>query len=164
MANSTKVLSDEHKNILKFIELLQEKVSVWNKEQVRKAIEFIREYTDKFHHAKEEAILFKEFYKSENLHCNPVEQMLFEHDEGRKFVKAMEEANEKGDKSKIEENARNYALLLQEHINKEDMVLYPMAEEAIKDKKKMLKAFEKTDKEKEKTRDKCLKILKELGR
>ena len=163
MTNVTKVLSDEHKNILKFIEIMQEKVEKWSKQQIEKAIFFIRNYADKFHHAKEEDILFKEFCKSENLHCNPVEQMLFEHDEGRKFVKAMEEANEKGDKGKVEENARAYAELLQQHIFKEDNILYPMTEEAIKDKKAMIRQFEKTNKEKKKIREKCLKILKELG-
>lgn len=162
MRSATKVLSDEHKNILKMIELLQAKVSGWNKEDVRKAIEFIRNYADKFHHAKEEDILFKEFGKSENIHCNPVEQMLFEHEQGRGFVKAIEEANEAGDKRKLEENAKNYAELLQQHIFKEDNILYPMTEDAIKDKKAMINQFKKTDKEKKKIREKCLKILKEL--
>ena len=166
MANSIKILIDEHKNILKLIELIIKEVEKekLNTKFWKKAIEFIREYADKFHHAKEEDILFKEFCKSENLHCNPVEQMLFEHEEGRKFVKAMELGLTENNKEKISENAKNYAELLQQHIFKEDNILYPMTEEAIKDKKAMLKAFEKTNKQKAKTRDKCLKILKELGK
>ena len=166
MANSIKILIDEHKNILKLIELIIKEVEKekLNTKFWKKAIEFIREYADKFHHAKEEDILFKEFCKSENLHCNPVEQMLFEHEEGRKFVKAMELGLTENNKEKISENAKNYAELLQQHIFKEDNILYPMTEEAIKDKKAMLKVFEKTNKQKAKTRDKCLKILKELGK
>ena len=108
-----------------------------DKEFFVKAIDFIRNYADKFHHAKEEDILFIEFNKKADKNCcNPIEQMLHEHTEGRGFVKAMEEAVEEGNKEKLIENARNYAYLLQEHIHKEDNILYPMAEEALTEEQK----------------------------
>src|SRR3989338_6539890 len=95
---------------------------------------FIRNYVDKFHHAKEEDILFKEFNKCAEegcIHCNPVEQMLFEHDEGRKSVKMMELGMDEREKNKLIEGARNYIQLIREHIYKEDNILYPMADEAL---------------------------------
>lgn len=71
--------------------------------------------------------------------------MLYEHDLGRNFIKELEEGVKNGDKNKVIENARGYANLLQEHIFKEDNVLYPMADEALSQeiKKTMLDKFEK---------------------
>ena len=87
----TKILSEEHKNIIKIIEALNkecdslESGKPLDKEFFIKAVDFIKNYADKFHHAKEEDILFKEFNKSQS-HCNPTEQMLYEHDLGRNFI------------------------------------------------------------------------------
>ena len=156
MKKPTKILSDEHKNILKFIDILDKKCDDAeeckgiDKEFFKKAIEFIRNYADKFHHAKEEDILFKELCSDEvELHCNPVEQMLHEHELGRGFVKGMEAALNKDDKEKIIENARGYIQLLQEHIFKEDNILYPMADSALSEKvqKLILEKFEKREKQ-----------------
>jgi hemerythrin-like domain-containing protein len=132
---TTKILSDEHKNILKVIDSLNDEIRKLssgreiNKDFLEKAVEFIRQYADKFHHAKEEDILFKEFCKAVEkgeVHCNPVEQMLSEHESGRSFVKGIEEGLNKEKKIQIIENVEGYTQLLQEHIFKEDKILYPM--------------------------------------
>lgn len=154
MKKPTKILSDEHKNILKFIDILDEKCDNAEEGKVdgeffKKAIEFIRNYADKFHHAKEENILFKELCKDEvEMHCNPIDQMLYEHEQGRGFVKGMEEALKKNDKEKIIENTRGYIQLLRDHIFKEDNILYPMADQALSEKtqKLILKKFEEAEK------------------
>ena len=98
MESPTKILSDEHQNILKVINALIKECSDLESEKeldkafFKRAIDFIRNYADKFHHAKEEEILFKELCKeTAELHCNPVEQMLYEHELGRGFVKEMGE-------------------------------------------------------------------------
>ena len=153
----TKILSEEHKNIIKIIGALNkecdslESGKPLDKEFFNKAVDFIKNYADKFHHAKEEDILFKEFNKSQS-HCNPTEQMLYEHDLGRNFVKGMEQASKENNKEKLMENARGYSQLLQEHIYKEDNILYPMADEALNEKtqKSMLEKFKKLEKNKEK--------------
>ena len=114
-----------------------------------KAIDFIQNYADKFHHAKEEDILFVELCKdTARMHCNPVPQMLMEHDMGRDFVKKMKEGLEKSDKEVLVEGARGYAQLLQEHIYKEDNILYPMASEALNSEiqKSVLDRFEQAEK------------------
>jgi hemerythrin-like domain-containing protein len=80
MKKPTKILSDEHLNILKVIEALsQECDSIDSRKELDKdffknAIFFIRNYADRFHHAKEEDILFKELCKdSVEMHCNPTD-------------------------------------------------------------------------------------------
>ncbi len=147
-----KILKEEHKNILKVIEIL---IKEFNNEKIdykviERCIKFIRNYADSLHHTKEEDILFKELSKKGILtHCNPVEQMLYEHDLGRKFVKGMIGGLKKKNDEKISENAMKYAELLKEHINKEDIILYPMAEEVLSDKvkKMMTKKFKEIDNE-----------------
>ncbi len=134
----TEILSDEHKNILKVIGALEHECRLLQAggevdiDFFSQAIDFIRNYADKFHHAKEEDILFKEFCgHAEELHCNPVKQMLYEHDLGRGYVKDMEKALLQNNKTLLADNALKYTFLLKEHIFKEDNVLYPMADEAL---------------------------------
>lgn len=169
MKTALTILLDEHKNILKVIDILlkecdnMESGKDVNKDFFKKTIEFVRNYADKFHHAKEEDILFVELCKDEvKMHCNPTEQMLHEHDLGRDFIKELEKAVEGNHKNKVIENARGYAHLLQEHISKEDNILYPMADESLnkETKEKMLKKFEKIEEKFTEKKKKYLLFLK----
>ena len=138
MSIPTKILSDEHKNILKVIGALLKECDALesgkeiDKDFFKKAIEFVRSYADKFHHAKEEDILFVELSKDGvQMHCDPTPQMLHEHELGRNFIGELEAEIGKNDKNKVIESARGYANLLKDHIFKEDNILYPMADEAL---------------------------------
>ncbi|MEK6936245.1 MAG: hemerythrin domain-containing protein [Nanoarchaeota archaeon] len=173
ISKTSKILTEEHKNILKVIENLENEADILergkeiNKKFFSDAIDFIRNYADKFHHAKEEDILFKEFDKAAEegcAHCNPTKQMLSEHDEGRKFVKGIEQGVKENNKNKVIENARGYCMLLKEHIYKEDNILYPMADESLNEKVKndMLKKFEKVERERRKDKEKYLTFVKSL--
>lgn len=145
MKNIARILSEEHQTILKAISvILRECVEIENGKELnvaffQKAIDFIKNYADRFHHAKEEDILFKAMLENVDcMHCNPIPVMLHEHDEGRNYVKGMETGISENNSRKIIENARGYCMLLQQHIYKEDNVLYPMAEEALTDEQKEL--------------------------
>lgn len=138
MAKLTQVLSDEHQNILKVIKAIKKECRAIedgkpvDREFFSKAIDFIRNYADKFHHAKEEDILFKALCgDSVEMHCNPTEQMLHEHELGRQYIKDLESAVGAGDSQKAVFNAMGYGQLLEDHIFKEDNILYPMAEEVL---------------------------------
>ena len=176
-SETSKILSEEHQNILRIIEILESECDTienedskkLNKDFFTKVIDFIRNYADKFHHAKEEDILFKEFNKCleedpESAHCNPTEQMLVEHDQGRDFVKGMETRLNENDKMRVIRNARAYAELLREHIAKEDDILYPMTDETLnsKVKKEMLEKFKEIEKERKKDKEKYLNLVIEL--
>ncbi len=163
---TTIILNKEHENILKVIASVERECTALqsgkeiDSEYFTKAIDFIRNYADKFHHAKEEEILFKEFVSvSEKAHCNPVDQMLHEHDMGREFVKGMETAITSGDKESLIENASSYAALLTDHIHKEDNILYPMTEQVISEETQveMLAKFKKV-----KLDEKYVVIIKEF--
>jgi len=122
-----KKLVDEHVLIQRWIALIPqvlEHLDVESPEDLKiisEGADFIRSYADKFHHAKEEDILFK--YFDENL--DVLKTMLEDHTKGRGHVKALIEAVEKKDKKGIVEHLNAYRELLTEHIKKEDEILYP---------------------------------------
>ena len=175
MPELTQVLSDEHQNILKVIGALKKECQAIeggksiDKGFFETAIDFIRNYADKFHHAKEEDILFKAMCDdSVTLHCNPIDQMLHEHDLGRDLVKNLEIGLEENNQEKVLENARGYAFLLEDHIFKEDNILYPMASDILPadTKKNLSQEFEEVEKTrfKPEIKDKYLAVVKEFER
>ena len=102
------------------------------------AAEFIKGFADGCHHSKEEGYLFPALIAAGMPgDGGPVGMMLYEHDQGRAFTKAMREAAEglhSGDdtaKAAIAQTARGFASLLRQHIHKEDMILFRMADQFI---------------------------------
>jgi hemerythrin-like domain-containing protein len=143
MKNVTQILSDEHQNILRVIDsVLIECDQIESGKELdhtffEKVIDFIKNYADTFHHAKEEEILFVAMMENiDKLHCNPIPVMFHEHEAGRQFVKGMEDGLTNNDDKLVMNNARDYCYLLREHIYKEDNILYPMAEEALSEEQK----------------------------
>jgi len=139
--NVTAVMVEEHKLILRMIALVEKNVALAEMGRFSDwdffldgALPFIREYADRFHHAKEEDMLFKALVANGMPEQNsPVAAMLMEHDQGRVFVRGMEGAAQRllaGESAVAElaENARGYCSLLRDHIGKEDTILYPLAE------------------------------------
>jgi hemerythrin-like domain-containing protein len=154
MNKTMKYLMDEHVYILKVADRAEGVCNELSdgadldKEFVRGFIDFIRNYADKFHHAKEEAMLFVEMQKpGVELPCNPVEQMLIEHDDGRELIAGIEEGLNSEDVEKVVSNMKEYVGLIRDHIWKEDNVLYRMADESLNKEvlDKMFVDFEKVD-------------------
>jgi len=142
----TTALVNEHKLILRMIALLERNAgrvadgSYHNWQFFLDGVDFIRNYADRFHHAKEEDVLFEALIKNGMPRENsPIAAMLMEHDQGRAYVKAMEStakeavAGNSENLAALSENALAYAELLREHISKEDGILYPLAERVIPD-------------------------------
>ncbi len=75
----------------------------------------------KYHHAKEEDILFKHFDPDLDL----LRVMLADHETARAHVRAVVEGVERRDAAAVKEHLLAYAELLNEHIKKEDEILYP---------------------------------------
>jgi hemerythrin-like domain-containing protein len=98
-----------------------------NREIVLQSVEFIKQFADKFHHAKEEDVLFA--YAKGN--TDIVNVMLEDHKKGRYYVKSVLLGLETGDASFITYSLKHYRELLTEHINKEDEILYPWIEKGM---------------------------------
>jgi len=121
---------------------------------LEKIVEFIQVFADKCHHAKEEDLLFVAMKEvGFPLNSGPIGVMLAEHDQGRGYVRGLKAAVEQykaGDKrviSSITSNARNYVALLSQHIDKEDNILYMMADAHLSDQtqERLLADFEKVE-------------------
>lgn len=144
-----KMLVDEHSVIKRLLALVPGIASSLDlgtedgRGVVLGAVDFIRGYADKFHHAKEEDILFK--YFDENLDVLKV--MHEEHEVGRGHVRAVVEGVERRDAAAVVEHLRGYMVLLTEHISKEDEILYPWMDGQLTDRQvgEMFGAFRKVE-------------------
>ena len=87
---------------------------------IRQSVDFIRSYADKFHHAKEEDILFKCFDGNLDI----IKTICADHENGRARVREILAALERQDRETVISNLEAYAALLTEHIKKEDDILY----------------------------------------
>ena len=160
--NITQLMMKEHQLILRMITLVEKNTAKmeagtfadWN--FYLDAIDFVRNYADRFHHAKEEDVLFVELVKNGMPEkSSPIEAMLIEHDQGRAFIKKLETAVqqmmqcEAGLQDTIAENAKGYAALLRGHIEKEDTILYPLSERVLPEsvRPRMIEAYEKANAE-----------------
>lgn len=119
-------------------------------------LEFLKVFADGCHHRKEEGFLFPELEKvGIGRERGPVGVMLAEHDLGRKYIKGMTQALEgmkSGDGRQVPsftQNARAYIHLLRAHIEKENNVLFPMAEMRLGNevKQQLASGFAKLEKE-----------------
>jgi hemerythrin-like domain-containing protein len=104
----------------------------------RQGVDFVRNFADRCHHAKEEENLFPRMEaRGVPRDGGPIGVMLFEHEQGRAFAWAIAaaidayEADGQAAAPVIAENARGYVDLLRQHIMKEDNVLFPMADRVL---------------------------------
>lgn len=141
---ATQILMEEHRVVERVISAMEIAVQRLERgEELRPAFFinaalFIKNFADGCHHHKEEDILFVAMNAAGMPSDNgPLAVMLAEHAQRRAFTAAMKtaaESWEKGDprtKPVVAHNARGYVNLLRYHIQKEDKILFPMAEKAI---------------------------------
>jgi len=124
-------------------------------------LQFLRVFADRFHHGKEEDILFRIMQEGTARDEGPIGEVMvcvaiMEHFVGRDYIKDIGEALAKyksGDhraSARIIESSRNYIELLTQHIDKEDNILYPMADKHLSTEKqrKLAQEFETVNREK----------------
>jgi hemerythrin-like domain-containing protein len=132
---------DEHRNVKRMLAVIRRlclKIlhnDAADYEDFHKIIDFIRNYTDKHHHGKEEAMLFVKMTEELGPTAEKIVKhgMLVEHEFGRLYVKDLEDAVRRvqdGDmdaRLDVIANAVSYTHLLDRHIEKEDGVIYKYA-------------------------------------
>ena len=128
-------LVEEHTYIKRAIELIPRLTAdlADNLERRRPALtallDFIRGYADTYHHAKEEDILFKFLDPQTEV----IQAFANDHDLGRGHVRTAAAALAAGDAATVTLALNAYATLLQEHIRKEDDILYPWMDRTLTD-------------------------------
>jgi hemerythrin-like domain-containing protein len=139
----TQVLKDEHALILEALDAIERKVTALeagaapDRAYFEKAVQFLRTFTDQCHHGKEENLLFKTMVdRGFPRQGGPIAVMLHEHETGRSFIRGLAEGaagvgTDPGAAKRIIQNGRGYISLLRAHIDKENNVLFPMADNAL---------------------------------
>jgi len=160
---ATQQLKDEHEGI-KLMLMIMEKISndlkngkELNSDHYGKIIDFIKGFADKCHHGKEEDILFPAMVNhGVPNEGGPIAVMLNEHQLGREHVKSLSSSFEDfkaGNKSAsmgIISSSMGYVQLLRNHIEKENNILFMMADKVLNEAEQdeIFEAFEKLEVEK----------------
>jgi hemerythrin-like domain-containing protein len=141
---ATQELMAEHNAVLLALQIL-EKIEVGLAEKREEApghlgqlLDFLKGFVDRCHHGKEEDVLFPEMERrGVRREGGPVGVMLMEHELGRRHIRTMSEGLDRlqrGDAdavSAVVQGAREYSDLLRAHIQKENNILFPMADRLV---------------------------------
>jgi hemerythrin-like domain-containing protein len=158
----TDILREEHELILVMLQIVDaacakiEDGGNVDGDHISQMIDFISNFADKCHHAKEEKLLFPALEQAGIARdSGPLGVMLAEHVAGRNFVKGMNEALSEmnaGDtmaRERFIQDARGYVQLLDGHIMKENNVLFMMADDRLsaEKQKELLDGFDRVERE-----------------
>ncbi|MFQ6613139.1 MAG: hemerythrin domain-containing protein, partial [Fidelibacterota bacterium] len=124
--NPTDILKAEHQNILEMLDILEaisDQITTGTSlplTDLTDCVQFVVEYADKTHHAKEEDILFNAMVAAGVPNQGgPVGVMLLEHDQGRNYIGKVKQAlpdyeqDQNQARKIITANLQNYSALLQ---------------------------------------------------
>ena len=139
MSKAIADLNNDHEAILSAIQVMGRMVAAMETttpvdiKELHDFIGFLKEFADKCHHGKEEGLLFPAMIAAGvPQEGGPISAMLADHTQGRKFIQDMEESiSTSVDLAKFAQAEKGYAHLLRNHIQKENWVLFPMAEDVL---------------------------------
>lgn len=157
----TQQLVDEHVHILTLLQVIDRLGDLASEgnaplDKIAAAIELVRGYADELHHGKEENLLFPMLQeRGMPRGRGPIGCMLQEHEVGRGTVAAMDAAlsgmreGSPGAGDAFASAAGAYVTLLHDHIEKENQVLFPWAEDLLSDddRKGLLESFNRVESE-----------------
>lgn len=163
MGIAVEQLKKEHETIeamLKILEAVLKRLEVGEKtepEHLSEIVDFFRVFADRCHHGKEEEIFFPALEMAGiPKEGGPIGVMLQEHDQMRAYMSGLAEAGgryQAGEPEAREEVIRYasaYAAMLRKHIEKENQVLFKMAEIYLspEEEKELAERFESMESEK----------------
>ena len=137
---ATALLKEEHDLILRGLDVLERVARRLDdgkpvaRETIEKLVGFFRTFADRCHHGKEEAMLFPALEEAGlPREGGPTGVMCYEHEVGRACVRgiaaaAARMAEDAAATGEIVQHARQFVPLLRAHIDKENDVLFVMAD------------------------------------
>lgn len=138
MGKATQDLRKEHEVILLALQILGKMIEPSSRDPESllhyygEAVYFLKVFADKCHHGKEEDYLFKELVnKGIPNEGGPVGVMLREHKQGRDYIAQMSRSIDEKNIEGFNNAAVLYRNLLRQHIEKENKVLFIMADKVI---------------------------------
>lgn len=140
MNEALKMLYDEHEIIEQAVRIAKQASSLvgTNNEQyektVRTLIHFFKNYSDKYHHRKEEEILFPEMErKNEMLADGVIHEMMSNHEDFREMIRSIENSLSDKNYTDAEKWLYQYTEALLDHIAVENDEVFQMAESLFTD-------------------------------
>ena len=144
MGKATQDLMNEHESILHVFTILDNMLTFSTVDEERdlkfadEYIHFLKVFADQCHHGKEEGILFKVLEKhGVPVEGSPIGVMLEEHKLGRQLIGLMNEAVQAADLEAFKHHAVEYRDLLRQHIQKENSILFKLADQLISNEMQM---------------------------
>lgn len=141
---ATQELVDEHDAVLVSLQVLEKVAAAVTQKDDRapahlgQLLDFFKGFVDRCHHGKEEDVLFPEMERrGVRREGGPIGAMLAEHEIGRGHVRAMTDGlallrgGEAAAAVTISDRAGAFRDMLRAHIDKENNVLYPLAERLV---------------------------------
>ena len=137
----TEILVEEHNLIRQALEsmaLAVERLEIGERPPVEffeKAVNFTQNFSDKFHHYKEEYLMFGRLAQQKDGELDAqIDTLRYQHDRGRDLISAISNALDgyaQGEDARttiILENLVEYISMLRLHIHKEDNIFYPLVD------------------------------------
>jgi hemerythrin-like domain-containing protein len=158
---ATQQLRDEHEGVKIMLSILEqvcqqlEATGNLDTEHFKDILGFLKVFVDQCHHGKEEELLFPALVAVGVPEDGPIAVMRHEHEMGRNYVKAMSIAfpgyltGEISSSKYVLQNAHGYISLLRDHIEKENNVLFVMADSLLSERSQdeLFEGFEKIEKD-----------------
>lgn len=159
---ATQELRDEHEGIKVALAVLDRlandiEAGQWvHLDDLEQIVDFLKTFADRCHHGKEEDLLFPSLEKAGvPKEGGPIGVMLADHTQGREYIRAMSDALPGMREGKAESGqafasaAHGYVRLLSSHIEKENQVLFVMAEQVLppQEHDRLAKEFECVERE-----------------
>jgi len=134
---STELLSQDHKTILRGLDVLYEmaflveKGAAVDRDDVAALLRFMRTFADDYHQTREESALFPELLRTASGKEPSVRQMLFEHEQERSLIEALEDALHTRQNAEFVYFAERFIDLIRTHIHKEENILFDIVERSL---------------------------------
>ncbi len=138
MGKATQNLRDEHKSILHVLRILDKMMLTDTKKDIVKLkyydelVGFLKIFADKCHHGKEEKYFFGELInKGITNEVILIEELLEEHNQSRKYISGMSNSLTIKNVEEFNVVAAKYRNLLMSHIEKENDILFGIADQLL---------------------------------
>jgi hemerythrin-like domain-containing protein len=156
---ATEQLKQDHRDIIRFLAVLEntgrqiQRRKTFNSEFYFRTVDFMRNFIDHCHHAKEEQYLFPAMESHGIAEQGLIHNLLDEHDLGRRYASNLEETVQRIDHGDVAalgffpEIANNYVILFRSHTLKENNILFGMADRILsnREQEKLQDQFEEVE-------------------
>ncbi|HEX4997954.1 MAG TPA: hemerythrin domain-containing protein [Terriglobia bacterium] len=134
---STRLLLEDHRHILRALDILEEMASRArhgrkpDERDVEDLLEFLDGYGDRLHQGREEGFLFPALIDHKQKHYTKLSQLSFEHDRQRSLIRGLHESTLSASSKDFVFCATRLVELLRAHMKEEEAALFPLAESTL---------------------------------